>query len=86
MPRSRAFRRGSAAFLCPFSAQADSEEPWSELLARARLQLVLWAPEGDVPGDVRHFGWLHPPRFWMIFDFELDGGRAWRGGLPGALE
>ena len=22
---------------------------------------VLWAPEGDVPGDVRHFVWLHPP-------------------------
>ena len=31
-----------------------------------RLQLVLWAPEGDVPGNVpanvRHFDCLHPPR------------------------
>ena len=33
----------------------------SELLARAR-QLVLWAPESNVPGNVGHFGWLAADR------------------------
>ena len=28
-------------------------------------QLVLWAPEpGNVPGNVRHFGWLRRAPFW----------------------
>ena len=38
---------------------------------------VLWAPEGDVPGDVRcdvrHFGWLHPPPFRPLLWAEIDG-------------
>ena len=25
--------------------------------------LILWASEGDAPGDVRHFGWLRPKPF-----------------------
>ena len=44
----------------------------------ARVTL-LWAP--NVPGNVRHFGWLR----LALFGVELDGGKAWRSRLPGAL-
>ena len=36
--------------------------------------------------DVRHLGLHWEDNFWTIFGVELDGGKAWRSRLPGALE
>ena len=36
--------------------------------------------------DVRHLGLHWEDNFWTIFSLELDGGKAWRSRLPGALE
>ena len=32
----------------------------SRRIVAGRGLSAAWASEGDVPGDVRHFGWLHP--------------------------
>ena len=53
--------------MLPSGAHHHGGKAWRSRLPGAlgvKQLLVLWAPEGDVPGNVRHFGWLRLARFW----------------------
>ena len=63
LARSRSLHAHLSRSLGSEPRHTDCRSLGSEPLAMPGA--VLWAPKGNVPGDVRcdlkHFGWLHPP-------------------------